>query len=113
VDFVNLNLDFPLQWIYQDYGGSLAGQGTLLLFGQDVFPGNTTDMLLGIKGFGGASPALLELVYAQDSTTLYAAQLGTVHVKQVSATPIPPALPLLASALGGLGFAGWRRHKAA
>lgn len=27
--------------------------------------------------------------------------------------PIPAALPLLATALGGLGFAGWRRKKAA
>jgi hypothetical protein len=28
-----------------------------------------------------------------------------------SAAPIPAALPLFASALGGLGFAGWRRRK--
>jgi hypothetical protein len=28
-------------------------------------------------------------------------------------TPIPAALPLFASALGGLGFVGWRRKKAA
>jgi hypothetical protein len=31
----------------------------------------------------------------------------------VSATPIPAALPLFASALGGLGFIGWRRRRAA
>jgi choice-of-anchor C domain-containing protein len=31
----------------------------------------------------------------------------------VAATPIPAALPLFASALGGLGFAVWRRKKAA
>jgi hypothetical protein len=30
----------------------------------------------------------------------------------VATTPIPAALPLLASALGGLGFAAWRRRKA-
>jgi len=30
----------------------------------------------------------------------------------VAATPIPAALPLLVSALGGLGFVGWRRKKA-
>jgi hypothetical protein len=29
----------------------------------------------------------------------------------VAATPIPAALPLLVSALGGLGFVGWRRRK--
>jgi hypothetical protein len=31
----------------------------------------------------------------------------------IAATPIPAALPLLASALGGLGFVGWRRRRAA
>lgn len=30
----------------------------------------------------------------------------------VAATPIPAALPLFASALGGLGFVGWRRKQA-
>jgi hypothetical protein len=29
----------------------------------------------------------------------------------VSAVPLPAALPLLASALGGLGFCGWRRAR--
>jgi hypothetical protein len=32
---------------------------------------------------------------------------------RISATPIPAALPLLATALGGLGFVGWRRRRAA
>jgi hypothetical protein len=30
----------------------------------------------------------------------------------VASTPIPATLPLLVSALGGLGFAGWRRRQA-
>jgi len=40
-----------------------------------------------------------------DSVAMTAAQVAT--------TPIPAALPLFASALGGLGFAGWRRRRAA
>ena len=32
-----------------------------------------------------------------------------IAVTSVAATPIPAALPLFASALGGLGFVGWRR----
>jgi hypothetical protein len=31
----------------------------------------------------------------------------------VAQTPVPAALPLLASALGGLGFVGWRRKRSA
>jgi hypothetical protein len=31
----------------------------------------------------------------------------------VATTPIPAALPLLVSALGGLGFVGWRRRESA
>jgi hypothetical protein len=38
---------------------------------------------------------------------------ATLTVAAVAATPIPAALPLLASALGGLGFVGWRRKRAA
>ncbi len=32
-------------------------------------------------------------------------------VAQVSAVPVPAALPLFAAALGGMGFAGWRRRR--
>ena len=37
----------------------------------------------------------------------------TANVSGVSAVPIPPALPLFASGLAGLGLLGWRRKKAA
>jgi hypothetical protein len=36
---------------------------------------------------------------------------GSHSFALVSATPIPAALPLFASALGGLGYVGWRRRK--
>jgi hypothetical protein len=32
-------------------------------------------------------------------------------INTIAATPIPAALPLLATALGGLAFAGWRRRR--
>jgi hypothetical protein len=35
--------------------------------------------------------------------------LGTFSVEQISAVPVPAALPLLASGLGALGFIRWRR----
>jgi hypothetical protein len=34
---------------------------------------------------------------------------GTINA--VATTPIPAALPLLATALGGMGFMGWRRKR--
>jgi hypothetical protein len=37
----------------------------------------------------------------------------SVSETAVAATPIPATLPLLVSALGGLGFVGWRRKRAA
>jgi hypothetical protein len=38
----------------------------------------------------------------------FGAQFDNIHVE---VTPIPAALPLFASALGGLGFAGWKRRR--
>lgn len=38
---------------------------------------------------------------------------GSFLVKEVATTPIPAALPLFAAALGGLGFIGWRKKRAA
>lgn len=35
----------------------------------------------------------------------------TYDVEGTSAVPVPPALPLLASGVGALGFAGWRRRR--
>jgi hypothetical protein len=35
--------------------------------------------------------------------------VGNFTVEQVSAVPVPAALPLLASCLGALGLIGWRR----
>jgi hypothetical protein len=37
---------------------------------------------------------------------------GTLQVSALAATPIPATLPLLVSALGGIGFMGWRRKRA-
>ena len=36
---------------------------------------------------------------------------GVQRIAAVAATPLPAALPLFASAIGGLGFAGWRRKR--
>ncbi len=55
-------------------------------------------------GYGGGG---FQIVPGWSSGSLNAGHLT------VSSTPIPAALPLLATALGGLGFVGWRRKVAA
>ena len=60
-------------------------------------------------------PNFVSFVYHQyfsggAPTPPYLAGAGNVLV---TATPIPAALPLFVSALGGLGYLGWRRRKAA
>jgi hypothetical protein len=64
-----------------------------------------------------ATPALSFFAYVPaDGALPYQSQGSSVTFSfdaPVAATPIPPALPLFASALGGLGFVGWRRNKAA
>lgn len=63
-----------------------------------------------IASFGGTSPqAFGTLDYhpgSDDSTN------GTAAFSiDVASTPLPATLPLIASALGGLGFVGWRRKR--
>jgi hypothetical protein len=47
------------------------------------------------------------------SNFMLASSGGSFGFTTVAATPIPAALPLFASALGAVGFAGWRKRKAA
>ncbi|GAB2178945.1 hypothetical protein [Dongia sp. agr-C8] len=66
---------------------------------------NTPEGLIAL--LGGASPLAFGVFTLND--------YGAVHfdIALVATTPIPAALPLFASALGGLGFLRWRRRRAA
>lgn len=55
-------------------------------------------------------PAATCLASLRVFTSFINANLGFGSVT-VATTPVPAALPLLVSALGGLGFVGWRRRK--
>jgi hypothetical protein len=89
-------------------GGSLNG---LLVLG------GTNDFFVEVQNFTSGSPIMASLFYAQTTSPLgfFLTSSGLVHVNAtaVATTPIPAALPLLISALGGLGFFGWRRRKSA
>ena len=43
----------------------------------------------------------------------FTAGYWTASIPTVSTTPLPAALPLFATGLGGLGFLSWRRKKKA
>jgi hypothetical protein len=78
------------------------------IFTDDSIP---TDLIslqsIGTWGFTlappGAPPGLIYLFGGTSPSITVTAP--------VAATPVPAALPLLATALGGLGFAGWRRRR--
>ena len=89
------------------FGGALGFQDSL---GNSLFDfsGDT------IYTNGEAAPHFSAGVFAItfDNHSIPAgAYAGTLTVATVAATPIPAALPLFASALGGIGFVGWRRRK--
>jgi hypothetical protein len=74
----------------------------------------TNDFQVFITGFASGAPTLSDAFFV-DSTSrgLFESSSGTVTVTAVAATPIPAALPLFVSALGGLGLVGWRRKRRA
>jgi hypothetical protein len=88
-------------------GGGLSfvdGLTSLELFdvlGDQVYSGLETAPLFSIGTF-------LVPTDFNTNTNIHA----VLTVAAVAMTPIPGALPLFASALGGLGFVGWRRKRA-
>ena len=54
------------------------------------------------------NPTFLTFSYLYGGVITFSSFNGLV---EVTATPIPAALPLFAAAVAGLGFAGWRRRK--
>jgi len=68
----------------------------------------TLDSAVGLQtAFFGLSDVIL----VQWSSTGLAAQFDNIQATAAATTPLPAALPLFASALGGFGVIGWRRKK--
>jgi hypothetical protein len=101
-----------------DQYGSLKlfiGDTANTFLSMSFYSGNPFTSVLTLPGSQGCNgvPAdgycsgSFEIVPGYSGATLVASQLD------VAKTPIPATLPLLASGIGGLGFAGWRRRKMA
>ena len=89
-------------------GGDVAGV--------DGIASGTNDVFMEISNFTSA-PSFAEFTYTQATSNVgvFTASDRVLHVEAfaTAVTPIPAALPLFISALGGLGYLGWRRRKAA
>ena len=97
-------------------GGLSHGAGTI------QFSSAENDFYLQLHSFSTATPLMWQLGFAQSripGTNFYnpaggAPSDGYVFVTAigpVATTPLPAGLPLLLTALGAMGFAGWRRKR--
>ncbi len=68
-----------------------------------------TDMLAFTQASQATGESFAELAMAPGDTTFKGVAFAPVD----SETPLPAALPLFATGLGGLGLLGWRRKKKA
>jgi hypothetical protein len=98
-----------------DWGVSLQTDPTTLPFNptnilQMIFSNNAAGLFLAGSG----------TIFPSDATSGCAVNSrvscvisGTITLETTSATPLPAALPLFATGLGGLGLLGWRRKRKA
>ena len=110
VDSLNIAYAGPATWKYDGHGGvTIAGDSTVnsLTWGTDDFflSFQLIDMpLYDTEPYWG---------YTNHSVVDYFDTYNVTIQQLPTPTPIPAALPLFVSALGGLGFMGWRRKQGA
>lgn len=100
ISFLGANGSSPSNTFIQAFSGTVAGPGTLYA---PWIRGS------GVNGLAGLSYGQYQPLASQSSSSL-----GHWLVRDaLIPVPLPAALPLLAGALGLLGFIGWRRKHAA
>jgi hypothetical protein len=118
-DYFNLTLDSLIYYEFDPTGSTklLIGGGADGIGAVDFEGLNITnkDFRMQITGLNTVGIAVVDFIYTDPAQVLMFRNPAntTVFATSVAATPIPAALPLFAAALGGLGFMGWRRRKAA
>jgi len=98
----------------EDHVGILFNNGaapnSVVRAGFSTAPGMVEFVSLTLSDSGDGSATRFVFTATADSSPV---QLQSSAARSVSApVPLPAALPLLLAALGGLGFAGWRRRRA-
>ncbi len=107
----------------RDYYGFLSPSTDYFLSFLGLHDGSFSDPGLATRSiienyqndvFSGSPFTHAEAAYSSKDKDVGNAFVGSMLVRSapVATTPIPAALPLFASALGGLGFFGWRRRTA-
>jgi hypothetical protein len=92
--------EFPLVRVFfEDYSGTMISDDSL-----------PTD-LASLQPFGKFDILMRQIGYKVPDYLFIGSITSIANFTPVAATPVPAALPLLATALGGLGFAGWRRRR--
>ena len=110
LDTLNINLGSTFAFLYNStndalfVGGSASGSAVV---------SSTDDFLLSILNFTSSAPHIGTFFYATAQTNAVFEANGEANSVSVSLaeTPIPAALPLFATGLGGLGLLGWRRKR--
>jgi hypothetical protein len=125
------HVSHPANLTFSDSGGGAVLTNALPLNGAIAFSltGADSGLLLDFQSVSARGP-LLSLSGLPNSPSALVAWLGSgpfsasgsfnltglgsvgFDIALTSTTPIPPALPLFVSALGGLGFMTWRRRAA-
>jgi hypothetical protein len=112
LDFMNIAVDSPLGYSYDPAIG-----GILTVGGMENDEGvfyDTNDFSLYMFGLTTSHPQLVTFHFADKTYTVYNGLENSIKVIRLpSLTPVPAALPLFATALGGLGVLGWRRRRKA
>ncbi len=106
--------------IVSDTNGNISRLGFFIDNGLDnslLFTASGRKQLTSLAGLPTTVPGLLALLGGTGgpATGTFSNGLGsmTFNIDAVAATPLPAALPLFLSAIGGLGFASWRRKSGA
>jgi hypothetical protein len=104
------------------FGSTIGGTGSFTIdLGHFVtLDGEViTGVSLASNGLVGATPSVsfngTDALFKQSTTTSFNAIGGKTAVFDVTTatTPLPAALPLFATGIGGLGLLGWRRKRKA
>jgi len=107
--------------LFYGQGGSFTSNDEVNLISGDLYVVNMfADLQSIVRGPGRATgEAMIDPVFTIDpnfaEAGLFSLEFsdGIANVSAGSATPLPAALPLFATGLGGLGLLGWRRKKRA